>query len=104
DILSEGVNSRLYQALVETQLTLYAGAYNMQLRDPGLFIVHCKLSSGSEHEAVEKVTHETLQAVQATPPSARELQRVKNQVRAAFSYQRHGAHQLSSMLAEFEAA
>ncbi|HEY9838996.1 MAG TPA: pitrilysin family protein, partial [Candidatus Obscuribacterales bacterium] len=50
DVLSEGVNSRLYQALVEKHLAVYAGAYNLQLRDPGLFIMHAKLSSESTHE------------------------------------------------------
>lgn len=104
DILSEGVTSRLYQALVETQKTLYAGAYNLQLRDPGLFIVFGKLSSQSEHADVEAEMLKVIQTICETPPDAHELQRVKNQVRAAFSYQRHGMHQLAGMLAEYEAA
>ncbi|MBF2054306.1 MAG: insulinase family protein [Candidatus Sericytochromatia bacterium] len=104
DILSEGVNSRLYQAVVETQLGLYAGAYNLQLRDPGLFIAFAKLSSGVSHAEVETAILACISDLQQQPPAERELQRVKNQVRAAFSYQRHGAHQLASMLAEFEAA
>lgn len=104
DILSEGVTSRLYQALVETQKTLYAGAFNLQLRDPGLFIVFGKLSSQSEHADVEAEMLKVIQAIIETPPDEHELQRVKNQVRAAFSYQRHGIHQLAGMLAEYEAA
>lgn len=103
DVLSEGVTSRLYQALVEKQLAVYAGAYNLQLRDPGIFIVTSKLSSEATHAQVEAAIDEVLAAIQASPPDARELSRVKNQTRAAFSYQRHGTHQLSSMLAEFEA-
>lgn len=104
DILSEGENSRLYQALVEPQHALYAGAFNLQLRDPGLFILHSKLSLGAEHAQVESLMDAEIKKIQEDPPEPRELQRVKNQVHAAFSYQRHGAHQLASMLAEFEAA
>lgn len=103
DVLSEGVTSRLYQALVEKHLAVYAGAYNLQLRDPGLFILSAKLSSESSHEQVEAAIEAVLQEIQAHPPDERELSRVKNQTRAAFSYQRHGTHQLASMLAEFEA-
>lgn len=104
DILSEGVSSRLYQALVEEQVSLYAGAFNLQLRDPGLFIVHSKLASDASHTDVEAKIKEVIQKLQTHPPDDNELQKVKNQVRAAFSYQRHGAQQLSSVLAEFEAA
>ncbi|MGV3524219.1 MAG: M16 family metallopeptidase [Candidatus Sericytochromatia bacterium] len=104
DILSEGVNSRLYQRLVESQLALYAGAYNLQLRDPGLFIFSAKLSSSAAHADVEAAMAEVIERIQQEAPSAEELTRVKNQTRAAFSYQRHGTHQLASMLAEYEAA
>ena len=103
DVLSEGVNSRLYQALVEKHLAVYAGGYNLQLRDPGIFIISAKLSSESTHDQVEAAIDEVLRTIQETPPDERELSRVKSQTRAAFSYQRHGTHQLSSMLAEFEA-
>lgn len=104
DILSEGVSSRLYQGLVESELALYAGAFNLQLRDPGLFIVHSKLASNATHAQVETAIEAVLQTLRESPPEAAELQRVKNQVRAAFSYQRHGSQQLASVLAEFEAA
>jgi len=103
DILSEGVNSRLYQKLVETQKTVYAGAYNLQLRDPGLFIVHAKLASGIQHAEVEAAMLEVLEELQKKAPSRKELDRVRNQTKAAFSYNRHGTMQLASMLGEFEA-
>lgn len=103
DILAEGVSSRLYQKLVETQKAVYAGAYNVQLRDPGLFIIHAKLASGVPHAAVEAAVLEVLAALQNKAPSRKELERVRNQTKAAFSYHRHGTLQLASMLAEFEA-
>lgn len=104
DVLSEGVNSRLYQALVEKHLAVYAGAYNLQLRDPGLFIMQAKLSSESSHAQVEEAFEAVIKQIQETPPDERELSRVKNQTRASFSYQRHGTHQLATMLGEFEAS
>ncbi len=104
DILSEGVNSRLYQKLVESQKAIYAGAYNIQLRDPGLFIVHAKVATGGvTHSEVEAAIQEVIGQLQKKAPSKKELDRVRNQTKAAFSYHRHGTHQLASMLGEFEA-
>ena len=104
DILAEGVNSRLHQKVVDTEKALYAGAFNLQLRDPGLFIVHAKLAPDVDHETLEKALHEVIGEVQENLASASEIQRIKNQVHAQFSYQRHGARQLASLLAEYEAA
>jgi zinc protease len=103
DILAEGVNSRLYQNLVESQLAINAGAYNIQLRDPGLFIVHAKVASGISHSEVETAIQAVIAELQKKAPSRKELDRVRNQTKAAFSYSRHGTHQLASMLGEFEA-
>lgn len=104
DVLSEGVNSRLYQGLVEKHLAVYAGAYNLQLKDPGIFIASAKLSSESSHEQVEAAIDAVIKEIQTNPPDERELSRIKNQTRASFSYQRHGTHQLATMLGEFEAS
>lgn len=104
DILAEGVNSRLHQKVVDTEKALYAGAFNLQLRDPGLFIVHAKLAPEVEHDTLEAALHEVITEVQENLASASEIQRIKNQVHAQFSYQRHGARQLASLLAEYEAA
>jgi zinc protease len=103
DILSEGVTSRLYQKLVDSQKAIYAGAYNLQLRDPGLFIIHAKAASGTPHAEIEALIQECLQELQHKPPGRAELERVRNQTRAAFSYSRHGTMQLASILGEFEA-
>lgn len=104
DILAEGVNSRLHQKVVDTEKALYAGAFNLQLRDPGLFIVHAKLATNIAHETLETALHEVISEVQENLASVSEIQRIKNQVHAQFSYQRHGARQLASLLAEYEAA
>lgn len=103
DILAEGVSSRLYQKLVDSQKAVYAAAYNIQLRDPGLFIIHTKLASGVAHADVEAAVTEVLADLQAKAPGRKELERVRNQTKAAFSYNRHGTMQLASMLGEFEA-
>lgn len=102
DILSDGVSSRLYQGLVEKQLALYAGAYNIQLRDPGLFMLSAKVTSGIDNQTVEAALNAEIEKLQKQPPTARELERVRNQTKAAFSYNRHGNHQLATMLGEFE--
>jgi zinc protease len=102
-ILSGGVTSRLHQALVEKQLAVSASSSNMQLRDPGLFILSAKLASGIKHSDAEKALLDVVQAVQTTPPTAAEIDKVKNQIKVNFSFQRHGTYALASQLGEYEA-
>lgn len=103
DLLSDGVSSRLYQALVETRLALYASAYNLQLRDPGLFIITAKVASGISPATVEAAIMQVLNQLKEEPVPERELDKIKNQAKAAFAYHRHGTYQLATTLAEFEA-
>jgi zinc protease len=48
-ILSAGVTSRLYQALVETRLAVDVGAQAYQFTDPGLFTIDLTLAPGVGH-------------------------------------------------------
>src|SRR5947209_4837112 len=54
-LLSNGVTSRLYQALVEKQLTINVFANADQHRDPGLFEVAATLRPGVDPKQVEDV-------------------------------------------------
>src|SRR5688500_2647504 len=55
--LATGVTSRLYQALVETELAVSVDARVDQFRDPGLFNVYATASPGVEPQRVEEGIH-----------------------------------------------
>lgn len=103
DILADGVTSRLYQALVEEHLALHTDAFNVQLRDPGLFTISAQITSDAQHKEVEAVIWKVLDEIKQTPPSIKELNKFRNQIKAEFCYGRHGSYQLANTLAEFEA-
>ncbi|PIQ26381.1 hypothetical protein COW36_14640 [bacterium (Candidatus Blackallbacteria) CG17_big_fil_post_rev_8_21_14_2_50_48_46] len=102
-LLSKGVTSRLHQALVEKQLAVSASSSNVQLRDPGLFVVSAKLASGTPHEKGEKALWAVIESLQKTPPSQAELEKVKAQIKAQSTFSRHGTLELASDLGEYEA-
>ena len=102
-ILSNGVSSRLHQALVEKNLALTASAWNAQLRDPGLFTFAAKLASDVPHTTVEATLLGEIEKLKQVQTGSVELQRVKNQILADFAFEHHGTSQLASTLGEYEA-
>ena len=79
-LLSAGVTSRLYQSLVETQLTVEADSNSWQFLDPGLFTIEATIAPGIAHEAVEKAIIETIDRLKTEPVSEKELQKIKNMI------------------------
>src|SRR3712207_590656 len=59
-MLSNGVTSRLYQALVESELAVSADARLDQFRDPGLFNVYATAAPGVEAQRLEDAIHREL--------------------------------------------
>ena len=54
EILSDGRNSRFYQALTDKNLTIDVDATPAFNRDPSLFIISAQLATGAKHADVEK--------------------------------------------------
>jgi len=52
-VLGDGVTSRLYQRLVDTNLCLGVQAYAMELHDPGVFQIFASLAPGVDRDEVE---------------------------------------------------
>lgn len=103
-VLSQGVSSRLQQALVDSGQAVSVSAWSAQLRDPGLFTLSAKLASGQKHEVVEQNLLKVLEDLKSKPVPAAELERVKNQLLAQFHFQRHGTLELANQLGEYEAS
>ncbi len=100
--LAVGVTSRLYQALVETELAVSVDARADQFRDPGLFNVYATVSPGGEAARVEEVIHRELRRA-SVDLGADEAEKAKRQIAAHVAYERDGTHNVAVQLSEAEA-
>jgi zinc protease len=100
--LTNGVTSRLYQALVEKELAVSADARVDQFRDPGLFNVYATAAPGVEAARVEEAIHEEL-ARAAEDLGDEEVEKAKRQIAARVAYERDGTHNVAMQMSEAEA-
>ena len=101
--MSNGVTSRLYQALVETELAVSVTSNCDQFRDPGLFNVYATVNPGVEPRAVEEaILAELERAGREGLPDA-EVQKAKQQIIAQVAYNRDGTSDIASQMSEAEA-
>jgi zinc protease len=100
--LAGGVTSRLYQALVETELAVSVDARVDQFRDPGLFNVYATAGPGVEPARVEEVIHGELRRA-AEDLKDEETEKAKRQIAAHVAYERDGTQNVAMQLSEAEA-
>jgi zinc protease len=100
--LAGGVTSRLYQALVETELAVSVDARADQFRDPGLFNVYATVSPGVEAARVEEVIYKELWRASVDLGEG-EAEKAKRQIAAHVAYERDGTHNVAVQLSEAEA-
>jgi len=103
-ILSHGKSSRLYRSLVyEQKQALAVGAeYSLLRTDPELFYFYAVVRPGRKVEDVEQVLYREIAKLQAEPPSAKELERAKNQVEAAYVFGQDSNFRQAMLLGEAE--
>src|SRR5919112_2218602 len=99
--LTNGVTSRLYQALVESELAVSADARVDQFRDPGLFNVYATAAPGVENARVEEVIHKELERA-AVDLGDEEVEKAKRQIAARVAYERDGTHNVAMQMSEAE--
>jgi zinc protease len=102
-ILSAGITSRLYQALVETQIAIDAGAQSYQFIDPGLFTIDITLRPGVSHEDAEKAALDLIEKLKTEEIPEQELQKAKNIIITQMVYLRDSPFGVVSAIAEAEA-
>ncbi len=102
-VLAAGVTSRLYQALIETQLAVDVGAQAYQFTDPGLFTLDVTLRPGVSHEDAERVVLEVIEKLKAEEISDKELQKAKNIILSQLIYLRDSPFGVVSAIGESEA-
>lgn len=101
--LSNGVTSRLYQALVETQLAVYAVTNPDQHRDPGLFNIIAMVNPEVDPKRVEETILSELNRVAEEGLTEQEIEKAKQQIIAQEAYSRDGTFNIALLMSEAEA-
>ena len=99
-ILGDGVTSRLYQRLVETNRCLGVHAFAMELHDPGLFQVFATISPGVSHREVEDAIRSEVAELVRTPPDRDEIARALAQTRTDLAFHHESPGQILGGLTE----
>jgi zinc protease len=102
-VMSSGVTSRFYQALVEKELAVAVHANCDQHRDPGLFNVYATVTPGVEPHQVEEVILSELKRVADEGLLTDEVEKAKRQILAAEAFGRDGTFSIAVQMSEAEA-
>jgi predicted Zn-dependent peptidase len=87
ELLTSGKSSRLYKRLVdEEKLANQVYAYNMELKDPGVFLFMAMCNPGVKAEQVEKVIHEEIEKLKEGDVTDEEIEKVKIATKADFVF------------------
>ncbi len=78
--------SRLYRALVESELAVDVSAQIIPMIDPGLFHLHATLHNGHHPDEIEPLILEAIETIATEGIDERELERAKRQASALFAY------------------
>jgi predicted Zn-dependent peptidase len=98
-----GRSGRLYDRLVNRdELCTGADASNAFRLHNGYFEISATLKKGTDPAAVERIIREELHSLAVKPPSAREMERIKNSIRMSFVSNLKSLEGLSDRLAWFE--
>ncbi|MBI2458889.1 MAG: insulinase family protein [candidate division NC10 bacterium] len=101
-VLTEGKSSRLYRALVETELAATQASYLSRRLDAGWITFYLTARDGVPHERIERAFSEAIERIQAEPVSDFELQKAINQVRASLTFAQGSLSGLAQMIGKME--
>jgi predicted Zn-dependent peptidase len=101
-ILSSGKSSRFEKKLVqEKQLVNQIYGYNMEMKDPGVFLIMALCSQGVEPEAVEKEILSELEKIKNGDVTQAELDKVKINTKAEFIYSLESSDSVASLYGDY---
>ena len=100
NVLGGGITSRLYQALVESNLALSVTVVPWQLRDPALFSIFAPVRPGRGLGDVETVIRERGARVAAHGVTEAEIRKAQTQIEAEVIFDRDSTDQIAASLSE----
>jgi zinc protease len=99
-LLSTGKTSRLYRALIDTNLAINADASKGFFHDNTLFTLTALLAPGVTHEKVEQALLAEVEKVKASGVTADEVSRAINKLVASTAYRRDGSFAIAGQINE----
>jgi len=101
-ILSAGKSSRFEKKLVqEKQQVNQIYGYNMELKDPGVFLIMALCAQGIEPETVEKEILSELEKIKNGAVTQAELDKVKINTKAEFIYSLESSSSVASLYGDY---
>jgi len=101
-ILSAGKSSRFEKRLVhEKHLVNQIYGYNMELKDPGVFVIMAMVNPGTAVETVEKEILSELEKLKNGEVTQAELDKVKINTRAEFVYSLESSNSVASLYGDY---
>ena len=102
ELLSSGKSSRLNELLVdEKQLVNTAYAYNMELKDPGVYMFLAVCNPGVDATEVEKYILEEIKKVQEGDIKLEELNKVKKNTKSDFIFSLESSSSVASLYGSY---
>jgi len=102
ELLSAGKSSRLERKLVnDKHMVNMVTAYNMQLKDPGVFLIMALCNPGIEAETVEKEILAELERLKKGDVTQEELDKLKINAKADFVYSLESSSNVASLFGEY---
>ncbi len=99
-MLGKGRSSRLYRALVDTQLASEASATAETFRDPGLFQIYATTMPDVPHALVERRLLESLERLRTERVPDAEIEKARRLVHTELVFRREGATNFGYELSE----
>ncbi len=97
---SDNKTSRLYQALVKTEIAAGVGAWLTPTIDPYLYSILVTLREGRAPDEAEAILAREIERLQADGISEAELRKARKQTRAAFAYRTESVTEQAYWLAQ----
>ncbi len=102
ELLSSGKSSRLNALLIDQKnLVNSISAYNMENKDPGVFLFLAVCNPGVKAESVEKEILAEIEKLKTTEITAAELERVKINTKADFIFEMESSSNLVSIFGSY---
>ncbi len=101
-LLSDGKSSRLYKKLVdEKKMVNQIYAYNMDLKDPGVFIFMAVCNPGIKAETVEKEILEEIEKIKKGKIDKEELEKIKINTKADFIFSLENSSNVADLFGSY---
>ena len=104
EILGSAPSGRLYKALVETKKAASTGAFNFQLREPGILIGFANVRKESSLDSANAIVVRTVEAVVANPPTTEEVDRARTTILKNIDLTLNSSERVGLELSEWAAA